>query len=235
MSQIRLPDNTKRTTILGRTGAGKTVFAAGLLSRSDFVSQPWVIIDYKDDELIRDICEDNKIPQITPKDKVPTKPGLYVMRPMPKVDDALLEQWLFKVHATENCGLYVDEGYALPQADAFDIILTQGRSKRIPVISLYQRPVYMSRFAVAQADFFAVFEQNDERDLKTTKQFVTHAVSPTGQKITVYDRLPPHHCLWHDVGRGVANVLAPAPPPEQIRETFAARLRKGRKNRGYVI
>lgn len=232
---VRLPDNTKRTTILGRTGAGKTVFAAALLSRQDFDSQPWVIIDYKDDELIRDICTDNRVPEIGPNEKVPSKPGLYVMRPMPKADDALVEQWLFKVHARERCGLYIDEGYALPQDDAFDIILTQGRSKRIPVISLYQRPVYMSRFAVAQADFFAVFEQNDERDLKTTKQFITAAEAPDGRKITVFDRLPKHYCLWHDVGQGVCNVLAPAPPPESIRETFAARLQKSRNHKGSII
>jgi len=146
------------------------------------------------------------------------------MRPRPKVDDDAVEAFLWKVHAQGHCGLFIDEGYALPQRDAFDVILTQGRSLYIPVICLYQRPVWMSRFAVAQADFVAVFAQMDERDLKTSAQFVKPAKTEGGI-ITVFNELPPYYCLWYDVGKGSSSVLRPAPDRQSIIGTFTRRLK----------
>lgn len=220
------PDDTQRTIILGRTGSGKTVFSCNLLASRSFDTMPWVIIDYKGDSLIEAICKQNRIKEITPYQKPPKKPGLYIMKPRPHLDDMALENWLMKVWAQEDIGLYIDEGYALPQKAAFDMILTQGRSKHIPVIALYQRPVYMSRFAVAQADFFGIFEQNDERDLKTTKSFVKPFRGPNGEEITVYEELPPYYCMWYDVGHGETSILKPCPGRNTILAEFRDRLQR---------
>jgi hypothetical protein len=236
---IEGPDNTKRTVVLGRTGSGKTQFSCHLLSGQNFVAipergiegQPWVIIDYKGDELIQAIVRQNKVKEILSNKPPPTKPGLYYMRPRPHLDDDALENWLMRVWSQERVGIYIDEGYALPQKAAFDMILTQGRSKRIPVIALYQRPVYMSRFAVAQADFFAAFDQNDERDLKTTNQFIKPVISDDGRRFGVYDQLPPYYCLWYNVGKGKTSVLRPAPSREVILRAFKDRLNPTRQNR----
>jgi hypothetical protein len=229
--EVHGPTDQQRTLVLGRTGSGKSVFAIALLSTRNFDEMPWVIIDYKGEDLIGEIrkhCK-SKIKTISVTDNPPTKPGLYWMKPVPKVDDDAMEIWLMKVWKRGHTGLFIDEGFALPQKDAFDIILTQGRSLHIPVICLYQRPAWMSRFAVAQADFFAVFDQNDERDLKTTKAFVKPAkmIDKEGNKVevTVYSELPKYHCLWYDVGRGYSSVLFPAPDPKQILSTFKKRLR----------
>lgn len=223
---VRGPTDQQRTLIIGRTGSGKSQFAIALLSTRNWDEMPWIIIDYKGEDLIDDILKVNKrrYTVLKPTDKAPSEPGLYYMRPKPKVDDPDVEAFLWRVHAKGHCGLFIDEGYALPQKDAFDVILTQGRSLYIPVICLYQRPVWMSRFAVAQADYIACFEQNDERDLKVSASFVKPAKTEGGI-ISVFSELPPYYCLWYDVGRGISTVLRPAPDRQSIIDTFTRRLR----------
>lgn len=224
---VRGPTDQQRTVVLGRTGSGKSQFSIALLSTRNWDEMPWIIIDYKGEDLIHDILKANKgrVKTLKPTDNPPKEPGLYYMRPLPKVEDMEVEAFLWKVHKQGHCGLFLDEGYALPQKDAFDVILTQGRTLYIPVICLYQRPVWMSRFAVAQADFVAVFAQMDDRDLKTTSSFVKPAKGENGELITVKTELPPYHCLWYDVGQGVSSVLRPAPSRQAIIDTFTRRLR----------
>lgn len=228
--QVRGPTEQQRTLIIGRTGSGKSQFGIALLSTRNWDEMPWIFIDYKGEDLWEEIREANpNIKSIKPTDNVPKAPGLYHMRPLPKVDDADVEAFLWKVHKKGHCGLFIDEGYALPQKDAFDVLLTQGRTLYIPIICLYQRPVWMSRFAVAQADFVAVFAQMDERDLKTSAQFVKPAKGNNGEIISVFSELPPYYCLWYDVGRGISTVLKPAPDRQAIIDTFTRRLKPTRK------
>lgn len=228
---LRSPTDQQRVIVLGRTGSGKTQFALNLLSTRDLEKMPWVIIDYKGDETIDAVVRQNKLKEIKPDQKPPSKPGLYIMHPRPHLDDEDLENWLMQVWACEDIGLFIDEGYALPQKNAFDMILTQGRSKHIPVIALYQRPVYMSRFAIAQADYFAAFDQNDERDLKTTRTFIKDYVAPNGTKLNVYDELPPYHCFWYDVSQGRTDVLKPVPGRNTILAQFREALGTIKQNR----
>lgn len=220
--KLRRPTDQQRLIVLGRTGSGKSQFAFFVLSGANFNEMPYIVIDYKGEDLFEDIIKACKgaITELKPTSAIPKKPGVYYIRPVPQVDDEAMEAFLWRVWKQGNCGLFVDEGYALPNGAAFNAILTQGRTKFIPVIALYQRPVYMSRFAVAQADFFAVFEQNDTRDLKTTAQFTT---SRKGN-ITVFNELPPYNCLWYDVGQGSSTVLSPAPDRQTIIGTFSRRL-----------
>lgn len=225
---MRGPTDEQRTVILGRTGSGKTFFAVNLLGYQNFDEIPWVIIDYKGDDLIGAVTRQNKLKEIQPDKKPPTKPGLYIMKPRPKLDDIALEAWLLAAWKQQDIGIYVDEGYALPQRDAFDMILTQGRSRHVPVIALYQRPVWMSRFAVAQADFFAIFEQNDKRDLKVTNSFIKDHVTSDGHVYNAYTKLPPYHCIWFDVNAATTDILKPVPG----RNTILARFRERLGNNG---
>jgi hypothetical protein len=232
----RGPTNQQRVIVLGRTGSGKSQFAIALLSTRDWHLMPWIIIDYKGEDLIEDIRDEAAkigapIREIMPTDKVPKQPGLYYMRPAPLIDDDAVNNFMFRVWKQGHVGLFIDEGYALPQSRSgfFYTILTQGRSLYIPVIILYQRPVYMSRFAVAQADFFAVFEQNDERDLKTTAQYVKAAKGPNNEVISVFSPLPKYHCIWYDVSEGFSTVLTPAPSRDSIIEAFLYRLKPIRR------
>lgn len=240
---LKGPDDTDRTMVLGRTGSGKSQFAISLLSTRNFDEIPWIIIDYKGEELIEDIldaCGDG-IPILDIRKPPPSKAGLYYLKVRPLVDDIAIERFLQLIYERASngkkrfgTGIFLDEGYALPKGSKyFDIILTQGRSLRIPVICLYQRPVHMSRFAVSQSTFKAVFDLDDVRDKETTSRFVRPVKGNNGNVIDVYTTLPKYHCLWYDVNAGQSFVLSPAPSRESIIDLFAARL-KPKKQRAFI-
>ena len=166
------PKDSHRTLIFGRTGSGKSVFGLWLLSTRDFSKMPWIVFDYKGDEIIAGM-EALGYPVIG-LGKVPKKPGLYIVRPDPEepdeVNDFLLQCW-----RQENTGLFFDEGFMVPQQrpyKAFDHIMTQGRSKHIPVIACYQRPAWLSQFAMSQGDFFAVFHVKKPEDREKLGDYV---------------------------------------------------------------
>lgn len=229
------PNDEQISIILGRKGSGKTWFAVNLLSLQDFKRRIWIIVDYKRDALINTVVKQNHIKEIYPTKRPPTNPGLYIMHPRLKDDDEIMEQWLRWVYEQEDIGLYIDEGYALPQRDAFDTILTQGRSKKIPVIALYQRPVWMSRFAIAEADYIAAFEQDDPRDLKTTNGMVKPLELPTGELVSVHTRLPKYHCLWRDIGNAKTDILKPVPGRNTILQNFRDRLNTKERYQGAIV
>lgn len=184
------PKPNDRTVILGRTGSGKTVAAVWHLSNADFFRKPWIVFDYKGDGLIA------KIPT-TPLDvnnlRVPSEPGIYRIQPLAVVDDDKIESFLWEVLRRGNVGLYVDEGYMLPnngRSMAYRAIQTQGRSKNIGTITLSQRPVWVDRFILSEADFYQVFHLNDKRDRQTIGSFLPENYG---------DLLAPFHSAYYDV------------------------------------
>lgn len=217
---FRLPNLTQRTTVIGRTGSGKTVLGAWLLSEQRFDKQPFVIIDYKHDDLL------NSVDRITDREigfnEVPKKPGIYILHPRPTVDDDAIEQWLYNVWSEEKVGLYIDEAYMLPDKGALQGIYTQGRSKRIPVITLTQRPVLLSKFAFSEADFFAVFHLQDEDDVRTAKK-------RTGISGIADERLDDYWSRWQDVGQDYECILQPAPSPDEIQQKLHDKLKPVRQ------
>jgi hypothetical protein len=223
---IRLPNETHRTIVLGRTGSGKSVGAIWLLAQQNFHKQPWIVIDYKGEDLFTNIVEQNNLEYMDVEDPIPKDPGIYVVRPSVIQDDDAVNAMLYKIYNQGEVGIFIDEGYALPRkSPLMDMIFTQGRSKHIPVIALYQRPVWMSRFAVAQADFFMAFTQNDQRDIKVLRQFIPPA-TVKGEEIHVDSpHLPQYYCLYSDVQRAKTCVLKAA-PVDMILPTFKKRLQK---------
>ena len=216
--KFRLPNYKQRVAVIGRTGSGKTQFGAWLLSEAAFTEQPYVIVDYKGDDLLNGIDRINEIGL----NEVPKRPGLYIVKPRPdQVDD--VEAWLWKVWAREKVGLYFDEMYLIPdpqKGGALRSIFTQGRSKRIPVIGLTQRPRHISRFLFSEADFFAVFHLNTAGD----KQAVSEITPFQGD-----GRLPDYHCRWYDVGTDATFYLQPVPDAETILDRIDTRLAPNRK------
>jgi DNA helicase HerA-like ATPase len=218
---MRLPTDQQRTAIIGSTGSGKTQFACWLLSTRDFTGRPWIIFDYKGDELIDKLgAKEIKI-----TDKPPTKPGLYVVRPLADTETEAVEKFLWAVHRNGDTGIYIDEGYMIGKSSAFRALLTQGRSKHIPMIVLSQRPAWISRFVFSEANFFAIFRLTDEDDVKEVKRFI----GPRGRAL-VNHGLPAYHCVWFDVGGGAGHgntvLCAPVPSAKEIVATFRAKLGK---------
>lgn len=207
---MRLPDDSHRLTIMGRTGSGKTVAGIWHLSKRNYRRMPWIIFDWKRDGLIA------KLPatEIKAPYNLPTKPGLYIVRPDPHQDEEM-EALLWRIRWATNIGIYVDEGYMLPdggKSEAFRAILTQGRSLNIPTIVLSQRPVWLSRFVLSEANFLQVFWMNDIRDRKTLT-----AIMPD----KVLSRLPEYHSFYYDVGGDELVTLAPVPKESEILAGFA--------------
>ena len=87
MAEFILPATDDRTAVIGRTGSGKTQLALWLLSRMPIDRMPWVIVDYKGDELVNAI--DRAIP--ISYDVVPIQPGVYILRVLPGEEEKLSE------------------------------------------------------------------------------------------------------------------------------------------------
>ena len=209
---ITLPRYDKRTAIIGSTGSGKTQFAVWLLSTRDFNNRPWVIFDFKGDELIEAIGPQ----EINIYGKPPNKPGLYVVRPIPERDDKAVEQFLWECWRRGNMGIYVDEGYMLGQRNpALNACLTQGRSKHIEMMILSQRPVWMSKFVFSEANYFAIMNLT----LADDRKFVSGYVG--GEKISL---LPKFHALYYDCELQGGTVLKPVPGRDELLDRFEQRL-----------
>lgn len=213
MPDFRLPTITERTAVIGRTGSGKTQMSAWLLSHAPFDRQPFVVIDYKGDDLLGSI---DRIREISLKE-VPKHPGLYTVRPLPSEENEV-EEWLWKIWKREKIGLYADEGYNIPDKGAFQAILTQGRSKKLPVICCTQRPAWISRFVFSEADHFAVFHLNHRED-----QLKVQAFTPR-DRMDLRNRLPDYHAYWYDVKKDNVFVLAPVPEGVEIVDKIDSRL-----------
>src|ERR1700748_218056 len=121
-NSFTLPGTDKRIAVVGRTGSGKTQFGAWILSNAAFDTMPYIMVDYKRDALLNEIPYVNEIGY---KDKI-GKSGLYVLHPNPHEDEEM-EEFLWKIWAKENTGIYMDEGYMIPNKGAFSALLTQGR------------------------------------------------------------------------------------------------------------
>lgn len=202
---FQLPGAEHRTTVIGMTGTGKTVFGAWLLSKQRFDKRPWIVIDFKDEELWDRVKE----PSIRPLKlgDMPGKLGLYRLRVDPWNLDAL-EEYLKKIWSHGNIGLFVDEVSLIPQKDAFKAILRQGRSRLIPVIACTQRPVDCDREVFTESNYMAVFKLKDLRDYKTVEQI-------TGTKGTERP-LPEHWSWWYDAKQNALFPLKPCPPPDIV-------------------
>ncbi len=206
--------------INGRTGSGKSVFGAWLLSTAPLDRMPYIIVDYKRDKLLQGI---DRAEDLDLADKLPKRPGLYRVTPLHSEPEAV-EDWLWRVWAKGKTGLLIDEGYMIPDGrknSALQTLFTQGRALGIPVIILSQRPAWLNRFCFSECDYYCCFHLNDVRDQLTVKGFTPH----NNEVWDMTRRLPPHHSRWYDIGRDYSAVLGPAPDPEKILDRFDAILK----------
>ena len=212
--KFRLPKNSERVSVLGKTGSGKTQAAVWQLSQRDFNHMPWIVYDFKLDPLINSI---DGVEHLELSDPLPKQPGIYLVHPHPDDIDGVRDQ-MWKIWEAENTGVYIDEGYMVCGPDkrnpAFRSLLTQGRSKRIPMMVLSQRPVWLDRFAFSESEYYQVFSLNDARDRASVRAFVPADLD---------QRLPDYHSYWYDVPADKVVVLQPVPGKDAILGAFAAK------------
>lgn len=211
---IQWPKKSDRLVIVGRTGSGKTQNAAWHLSQWDFNRFPWVMVNTKDDALLNEIARFPSVHNIG-LNETPKENGLYAIRPMPDEGDELNE-FLLRIWQRKNCGIYIDEGYMIEEDMAFNRLLTQGRSRNIPMIILSQRPVWISKFTFSEASFIQIFDLGMEDDRKTIARHV--------RGYNVDHVLPEFHSLWYDMGKATITPLGPVPDRTKILDTFRQQL-----------
>lgn len=212
MADIRFPGNTDRLALVGTTGAGKTQAGVFHVSGRDYHIMPWIFYNWKEDQLINSIPHARHIGL----DEVPDGPGIYVAHPMPHDDDAV-EAQMWAIWQRGKTGVYIDEGYMVGRNNrAFRALLTQGRSKEIPMIVLSQRPVWMDKFVFTESDFYQVFRLKHSDDYRDVGKFVPADFSK---------KLPQYHSWYHDVGADTTVVLRPVPDSQSILDRFDRRLR----------
>jgi hypothetical protein len=214
---MKLPGLDKRLSIVGSTGSGKTQAGVWHLSTKPFTQMPWTVIDYKRDKLIGEIGAK----ELDIKSRPPKEPGIFRVSPIPGDDDTAITDYLWRVWENESHGIYIDEGYMLgPRNAALNALLTQGRSKIIPMIVLSQRPAWLSRFVFSEADFFQVFRLNDKRDYDNIQSMIS---------VDIRRRLPPYYSHYYDVAADKGVTLAPVPDAKTIAETIRHKLKGKRK------
>jgi hypothetical protein len=223
MEQIRLPNNSQRLSIYGATGSGKTQAALWHFSQRDFDKRPWIVYDFKGDESISLIPNAYELPVNSP---IPTKPGIFIVHPAPdeaeSVDAQMKEIW-----AKQDIGVYVDEGYMLQKNGAgMNRLLTQGRSRRIPMINLSQRPVWINRFILSESDFHQVFRLQHRGDVDAVQEFIPTKIFGSRREP---ERLPDFHSYYYDVGKNTMHTLQPVPSIDEILDHFYSRTAKLKK------
>lgn len=198
---IRTPTEKDKITIVGSTGSGKTVGALWHLSHARFDVRPYIIIDHKIGE---DDIDTIDCPRID-VGELPKYPGLYICNPRPSQQKDL-DDMLMGVYERTNCGLYLDETSMFdPDGDGLTACITQGRSKRIPMIMSTQRPVGISRLCFTEAQFVQVYRLSDKRERNTARNFVPIPELYKGEK------LPDFWSFYYDISRDKLNALKPVP------------------------
>lgn len=218
MDEINLPNESDRTVILGATGSGKTQFGVWLLSVRFLPHRRHFVLDFKGEELFSRL-------ELTPwpiTAELPVEPGIYHLRILPGEESAV-SQFFLNCYNTTDILIFTDEGYMLPYQDRWvRACLTQGRSKRIEMITLSQRPVRMDVFFLSEASFMGVFRLNVKDDRKRVSEYMDGLDIP---------RLPAYHCLWYDVARNKSVVFEPVPDAATLIEAFREEIEESETQR----
>jgi hypothetical protein len=204
---MRTANDAQRLAIYGKTGSGKTIAGLWWLAQRSFDKIPWIILDFKRDTSIAKIP---RLDEIEIDSSIPKRAGLYVVRPLPDSHDEV-DAFLWKVWERGKVGLMIDEGYMINRfSKPFNAILTQGRSLKIPVIALSQRPSWLSPFLMSEADFHQVFFVQNPADINKLMEWV-----PYNGVLK-----PNYFSYYYDVAKSHLAYLAPVPNEDEILNRF---------------
>lgn len=232
-TRFRFPGPRDRVTINGMTGSGKSTFAFWLFAESaDFEDKPWILIDYKGEDIISEMVKNKDAKVIKISEKLPDKPGVFVLYPSNRDIDAMVD-WLWHVHARGKTGLIFDEISMIPElrgegnsGGPMKSILSQGRSKEIPVYSLAQRPVDVNKHVYTEANFTAAFRLRSRKDYDKVMDAVPDDI-PVWNNTR---KLKQFECRWYDAEQDMGLFLGPCPPPDVILDMITKRVNNLRKH-----
>jgi hypothetical protein len=209
---VKLPTDTERIVITGRTGSGKTQEMLWHLSQRSIGEKPWIIIDFKGDDLVSAIPVTGS-PGLD--DGPPSEPGLYVVRA--EIEDhgraGPLDDYLTAIYRQGATGVVIDEGIMVGQhSRGLRMLLTQGRSRECPLVILSQRPVNLDTYALSESEYLQTFMLQRPDDMDTMSSYL-----PNGKlDFEELRRAGPYHSIWYDVRHDRIEAAPPCPGMDEI-------------------
>jgi len=236
-SGFRFPGASDRVTINGMTGSGKSTFAMWLFSESaDFDKKPWFILDFKGEILIQQALREGLFTELSISARIPDKPGVYVVRHEAREGLGPVTEFLWSIYQAGKRGLFLDEATMIPElrgeansGGPFQSILSQGRSKEIPVYVLAQRPVNVNNMVFTENNFYCAFRLRSKRDLQKVTDHIPEDSKRFDQIWGDNLRLPAHYSRWYDAQQDASFLLKPCPPPDRILDALFARIDSAKK------
>ncbi len=200
----------KRALVIGKTGSGKTVGGAWLLSRSP---GRWVILNSKYDTLLSQLgpSVDWEVGDII---KGLKKSRVVVAHPKTYEPEQLDGVLLELCESGQPIGVFVDELLYLHKGNGragpgLMGLLTRGRSRKQSFIGCSQRPAFLSGFCYSESEYFAVFNLTLPKDWTRIIEFSGHP--------EIKQNRPNHQWGWMDIAQDKLREFGAVPHKDIVR------------------
>lgn len=178
----------QHVTICAPTGHGKTHLALALAELSRYVL---VLATKRRDPLVADLHADgyliaHSVDQVLWAEREPVTPKVVVWPPVPekasaserqRILSAQLREVMSWAQRTGGWTVIADETMYLSEQLRLEKELNEiwygGRTMKISLVTLMQRPALVPRLAFSQADFIFFGKFNDKRDIETLRDIAT--------------------------------------------------------------
>lgn len=207
----------ERGLIAGQTGSGKTLGAVWQLQTTAIY--PVLIFDTKIEDAFLTLTDDYNeiiiVEGLTAFKKLKRKKegeiyNYIVVRPLASElsDSDLLDEYLLHVYDHwKNSLIYIDELYQWHNQGRAGSgllgLLTRGRSRKITLLMSTQRPQWVSRFCLTEAQKYYIYRLADGADRRRMSDVIPD-----------YDKLPlpaRFHFYFFEHGMDLARLYAPVP------------------------
>lgn len=166
-----IPKQGERAFIVGQTGSGKTQFACWLLER--LKQSPIVVYDTKGERMFETLPRSILVHDIGALEAALNNESVdYIIFRVPPfivANNEDLDNLLW--HHFQNyrgADVYIDEVFSFSQngraGPGLVALLTQGRSHGFTTIMSAQRPAWLSRFVISEAQRYYAFRLVDKKD-----------------------------------------------------------------------
>lgn len=168
-----LPAPGERAFVAGMTGSGKTAFVAWLLQRMD--SAPVIILDTKEEQkflalpnsvLVSDIAGLDQAINDESVDYIVLRPPVELANDWEELDAVLLHIYINYTNVVVD----IDEAYMVHNSAragrGLNALMTRGRARGITTILCTQRPAWISKFVITEAQKFYIFYLQTREDKK---------------------------------------------------------------------
>lgn len=176
--RVVIPGFGERALIVGQTGSGKTELAKYLLWN---MPSPVVVYDTKDEPALEPIADLIGGPDDL-HDMAEEEPDIVIVKTPPAMsaDPAALDELLQRHYQHyKGWAAYLDEAYMFSSGaktlPGLTGLLTRGRSRGIATVACTQRPRWVSRFMVSEAQHIYLMRLVDQDDRDRVGQIMPEA------------------------------------------------------------